>query len=44
MGIQQKAYNEGIEDVLVVLRSEFGMWTTSPLYKSIESLKNSRYT
>jgi len=39
MEIQQKAYNEGIEDVLVVLRSEFGMWTTSPLYKRVQELK-----
>lgn len=43
MGIQQKAYNEGIEDVLVVLRSEFGLFTNTPLYKRVQELKNSRY-
>jgi hypothetical protein len=34
-----RTYNDAIEDVLVVLRSEFGFSETTPLYKSIRQLK-----
>ena len=35
----ERTYNEAIEDALVVIRSEFGMWETTPLYQRIKSLK-----
>jgi len=36
-------YEDAIEDVLVVMRSEFGMWETSPLYQRIEQLKEEKF-
>ena len=36
-------YEDAIEDVLVVMRSEFGMWEASPLYKRIEQLKEEKF-
>lgn len=35
----ERTYNEAIEDVLVTLRSEIGMWESSPLYQRVKSLK-----
>jgi hypothetical protein len=36
-------YEDAIEDVLVVMRSEFGMWETSPLYQRVEQLKEEKF-
>lgn len=34
-----RTYNEAIEDVLVTLRSEIGMWESSLLYQRVKALK-----
>ena len=34
-----RTYNEAIEDVLVTLRSEIGMFESSPLYQRVKALK-----
>jgi hypothetical protein len=35
----ERTYNEAIEDVLVTLRSEIGMWESSSLYQRVKALK-----
>lgn len=35
----ERTYNEAIEDVLVTLRSEIGMFESSPLYQRVKELK-----
>ena len=35
----ERTYNEAIEDVIVTLRSEIGMWETSQLYQRVKALK-----